>query len=59
MKKREKCWKPALYPLVYIGMGTLAPTERQEDKLVGAENNWVRIMCKVKREYRRKTGELR
>ena len=54
-KEVERCWKPALYQLdVCVGN-----TERQEEKLQVAENNWVRRICKVKRKDRRKMGELR
>ena len=38
------------------GLGTFALTERQEEKVLVAENNYVRRICKVKREDRWKMG---
>ena len=40
------------------GLGTLALTKRQENMQI-AENNWVRRICKVTQENRRKMKELR
>ena len=45
-------------PACIYGLGTLALTERQE-KIQIAENNWVRKICKVTQEDRRKMKELR
>ena len=42
-----------------VELGTLAVTERQEEKIQIAENNWVRRICKVTQEDRRKMKELR
>ena len=58
------CHDIQLYALPYIpaciyGLGTLALTERQEEKIQIAENNWVRRICKVTKEDRRKMKELR
>ena len=41
------------------GLGTLALTERQEEKMQIAEQNWVRRICKVTKEDRREMKELR
>ena len=41
------------------GLGTLALTERQEEKMQIAEHNWVRRICKVTQEDRREMKELR
>ena len=38
---------------LYIQVGTLALTERQEEKMQIAENNWVRRICKVTQEGRK------
>ena len=37
----------------------LSLTQRQEDTVEVEDNNWVRRICKVKREDRRKMGELK
>ena len=44
---------------LYIQVGTLALTKRQEEKMQIAENNWVRRICKVTQEDRMKMKELR
>ena len=44
---------------LYIWVGTLALTKRQGEKIQIAENNWVRRICKVTQEDRRKMKELR
>ena len=46
-------------PTCIYGLGTLALTERQEEKIQIVENNWVRRICKVTQEDRRKMKELR
>ena len=43
---------------LYIRVGTLALTERQEEIQI-AENNWVRKICKETQKDRRKMMELR
>ena len=53
--KVEACVVPACV----CGLETLALTERQEEKLRVAENNWVQRICKVKQEDQRKMRELR
>ena len=53
------CWKAAWYHPDIYRLGTLALTERQEEKKQIAENNWVRRICKVTQEDRRKMKELR
>ena len=54
-KVLETCEVPAC---IY-GLGTLALTERQEEKIQIAENNWVRRICKITQKDRRKMKELR
>ena len=49
----------SMVPACVCGLGTLALTERQEEKLPTAENNWVQRIYKVIREDGRKMGELR
>ena len=46
-------------PACIYGLGTVALTERQEEKIQTAENNWIRRMCKVTQEDRMKMKELR
>ena len=48
-----------MVPAYIYGLGTLALTERQEEKMQTAENKWVRRICKVKQEDRRKMKEFR
>ena len=48
-----------MVPACIYGLGTLALTERQEEKIQIAENNWVQSICKVTQEDRRKMKELR
>ena len=46
-------------PACIYGLGTLGLTERQEENMQIAENNWVQRICKVTQEDRRKMKELR
>ena len=48
---KGKVLEACVVPACIYGLGTLALTERQE-KI--AENNWVRTICKVTQENRRK-----
>ena len=38
---KGKMLEAVLFWLVYIALGTLALTQRQEEKLQAAKNNWV------------------
>ena len=51
---KAKVLEGCVVPAFIYGLGTLALTERQEEKMHIAENNWVRRMCKVTQEDRRK-----
>ena len=56
---KGKVLETCVVPACIYGLGTLALTERQEEKMQTAENNWVRRICKVIQEDRRKIKELR
>ena len=56
---KGKVLEACVVPSCIYGLGTLALTERQEEKMQIAENNWVRRICKVTQEDRRKMKELR
>ena len=56
---KGKVLETRVVPACIYGLGTLALTERQEEKMQIAENNWVRRICKVTQEDRRKMKELR
>ena len=56
---KGKVLKTCVVPACIYGLGTLALTERQEEKMQIAENNWVRRICKITQEDRRKVKELR
>ena len=56
---KGKVLEACVVPACIYGLGTLALTERQEEKIQIAENNWVRRICKVTQEDRRKMKELR
>ena len=56
---KGKVLETCVVPACIYGSGTLALTERQEEKIQIAENNWVRRICKVTQEDRRKMKELR
>ena len=56
---KGKLLEACVVPACIYGLGTLALTERQEEKMQIAENNWVRRTCKVTQEDRRKMKELR
>ena len=45
---KGKVLEACVLPACIYGSLTLALTERQEEKLHVAENNWVRRICKVK-----------
>ena len=51
--------KACVVPASIYLLGTLALTERQEEKTQIAESNWVRRICKLTQEDRRKMKELR
>ena len=56
---KGKVLEACVVPACIYGLGTLALTERQEEKIQIAENNWVRRIRKVTQEDRRKMKELR
>ena len=56
---KGKVLEACVVPVCIYGLGTLALTERHEEKIQIAENNWVRRICKVTQEDRRKMKELR
>ena len=56
---KGKVLEACVVPACIYGLGTLALTERQEEKIQIAENNWIRRICKVIQEDRRKMKELR
>ena len=56
---KGKLLEACVVPACIYGLGTLAPTGRQEEKIHIAENNWVRRICKEIQEDRRKMKELR
>ena len=56
---KGKVLEACVVPACIYGLGTLALTEKQEEKIHIAENNWVRRICKVTQEDRRKMKELR
>ena len=56
---KGKVLEACVVPACIHGLGTLALTERQGEKMQIAENNWVRRICNVTQEYRRKLKELR
>ena len=47
---KGKVLEACVVPACIYGLGTLALTERQEEKIQIAENNWVRRICKVTQE---------
>ena len=55
---KGKVLEACVVPACLYALGTLALTKRQE-KIQIAENNWVRRICKVTKEDRRKMEELR
>ena len=56
---KGKVLEACAVPACIYGLGTLAPTDRQVEKMQIAENNWVRRICKVTQKDRRKMKELR
>ena len=56
---KGKVLEACVVPACIYGLGALALTERQQEKILIAENNWVRRICKVTQEDRRKMMELR
>ena len=56
---RKEVLEACVVPACVYGLGRLALTERRQEKLQGAENNWVQRICPVKREGKIKMGELR
>ena len=56
---KEEVLETCVVPACIYGLRTLALTERREEKIQIAENNWVRRICKVTQEDRRKMKELR
>ena len=56
---KGKVLEACVVPAFIYGLGTLALTEKQEEKVHIAENNWVQRIYKVPQEDRRKMKELR
>ena len=56
---KGKVLEVCVVPACIYGLGTLALTERQEEKIQIAGNNWVRRIRKVTQEDRRKMKELK
>ena len=54
---KGKVLEACVVPACIYGLGTLALTERQEEKIHMAENNWVQRICKVTQKDRRKMKE--
>ena len=56
---KGKVLEACAVPACIYGLGTLVPTERQEENMQIAETNWVRRICKVTQEERKKMKEMR
>ena len=54
---KGKVLEACVVPACIYGLGTLALTERQEEKIQIAENNWVQTICQVTQEDRMKMKE--
>ena len=54
---KRKVLEACVVPGCIYGLGTLALTERQEENMQIAQNNWVRRVSKVTQEDRRKMKE--
>ena len=58
-KLKLKVLRTCVAPVCLYGLGTVALTEQQQQKLQECENNWVRRITRTKRVDRRRMNDLR